>query len=755
MSAVTDLGAEATAGRGWLAKNWIGGKVGEPTSAQAGGRLAAILFVLCGLLVGVTVLLPLPDGGSRFGLIGVGMAAVVTGVVHWLLPWSRWKPSASLWGVVPAFVLITAHNHFTGDDGYRYGLFFLVVFVWVGLAHPPGTSIRISPGLVTVYILPLWLSAHPSPAALASLAYTAPVSVLLGETTAWVSERLRQSQGALRSSEARWRSLVMNASDLIVVIAADGTVQYATPAVSRLFGYPEAKTVGMQVLDLIHPDDLNFVVERLAVSVEGTKAPELIEFRVARADGSFIWVESIGTNLLDEPSVQGIVCNVRDISDRKKAQDVLVQQARHDPLTGLPNRLALMDAIAERLETPDVAFALLLMDLDRFKEVNDGLGHNTGDRVLVEVASRIRSAVRAGHTVARLGGDEFALVIHDVDSVAEAGLVAAHLRRLLDEPFEVDGMALHLGGSIGIAWSDGAPTNVTALLQRADVAMYRAKESGLGWALFGPQDEQNRPARLAMVTDLRNALDAGEIEVHYQPQAEAGTGRVFQVEALARWRRNGEMVPPDEFIPLAEHTGLIRPLTVTVLTQALAQCRQWADTGLDISVAVNVSAPSLRDPDLVGLVGASLARAGVPSHQLTLEITEHALAEQTDVVVGVMQRLRALGVRLSIDDFGSGYSSMAYLKRLPIDELKIDRSFITEMLSDSRDRSITKAIIELAHSLELTVVGEGVESPEVEHILAGLACDVVQGYGLCRPLPGPELTHWLSRRVPTAVALAG
>ncbi|MEA3054569.1 MAG: hypothetical protein QOD30_1, partial [Actinomycetota bacterium] len=533
---------------------WASRRVGDPLAADVAGRLASVLFLLCGALVVVGAALPLPAASNVPGLLIVGVLAMGVGAVLWVLPWERWSPLASLAIVVPvALLLVDADNWANGFDGYRYGLFFLVLFAWVGLTHPSGTSLRLSPILVIAYGLPLLRTHELTSSAFASLAFAVPIAVLIGETSAAVAGRLRRSEAAHQASEARWRSLVLNASDLILVLAADGVVEYATPAVGRLFGYPEDTTAGMQVLDLIHPDDLDFVVERLALSVASPGAGEHIELRVRRADGSYTWVESIGTNLLDEPTVRGIVCNVRDISDRKESEAVLLHRARHDSLTGLPNRHALLEA-AQSLVVSDIeGVALLLLDLDRFKEINDGLGHEVGDRVLVEVAHRFARAVDPPVVVARLGGDEFAVLLPlgeiDLLDVTDA------LRGALDRSMEIDGMLLHVGASVGIAVAAGGGSgidDVMLLLQQADTAMYRAKSTGVGVAAFGSEDEQDRPARLALVHDLRLAIESGALDVHFQPQLDLATGSVEQVEVLARWTRNGVAVPPDVFIPLAE-----------------------------------------------------------------------------------------------------------------------------------------------------------------------------------------------------------
>ena len=741
---------------GSRAATWVVDHVGDPMGAAAGSRLASVLFVLCGGLVMSSTLLPTPGGADPRGLALVGAIAVAAGVVFWFLPWDRWGRNANLYIELPvAFTLVTVHNWLTDADGYRYGLFFLVMFVWLGLTHPGGYSLRVAPILVVAYALPLVFgdgAAAQDHAALASLFYAGPICVLVGETGAAVAGRLRRSEAALRSSEQRWRSLVLNASDLIVVLDVAGVVQYATPAAGRLFGHP-GDTVGARVLELIHPDDLDLVVERLGRPVDDAGGGELIEFRVAHADGDYVWVECLSTNLLDEPSVGGIVCNVRDISERKETERILRHRSKHDSLTELPNRHHLVETLSERVASGQ-RFALLLLDLDRFKEINDALGHETGDRLLLDVARRLTTLARSTDLVARLGGDEFAVVVDGADDDDSAAAIAADLLRAFDAPFEFDGMGLHVGASIGIAVSQGEASgdNVTLLLQRADVAMYRAKASGAGWSTFGQADEQNRPARLAMVSDLRDAIDAGEVEAHYQPQLDLRSGTVKQVEVLARWKRNGVDIRPDVFIPLAEHTGLIARLTKSILRQSLAQAKRWADIGLPVSVAVNVSALTMRDPAFLGSIIDALAEARVAPSTLTLEITESALADHTDGAVAIMRELRSAGIRLSIDDFGSGYSSMAYLKRLPIDELKIDRTFITDMLSDERDQPITRSIIELAHSLGLEVVAEGVESPALQSMLSTFSCDAVQGYGVCRPVPASELTSWLAGRVASEIA---
>ena len=731
---------------------WLGRQLDDPDTARAGGRLSGMLFVLCGALVMVTAPLPAAPGANRGLLMAVGGAACAGGVLIWNLPWQRWPRATTLWVLVPlSLALIDVHNVASGRDGFRYPLFFLVVFVWVGLVHPRGASLFISPLLAVAYLAPLLFHSQGAAVAFTSFAYAGPICVVVGETVASVTERMRRSEQAMRVSEARWRSLVVNASDMVLVIDATGGVQYATPAVSRQFGYPEEEIQRFNVLELIHPEDLAFVVERLARSLGQPGPGEMIEFRAVRADGSYAWVESIGTNLLDEPSVRGIVCNVRDISERKRAEARLVHQAHHDTLTGLPNRLFLSAELDRRLASavPE-GLAVLLVDIDRFRDINDGLGHHVGDELLLEMAERLKTACRPGDLVAHLGADEFAVVISGANSASAAGALAGRVAQVTGAAVELGGAVLHVAVRIGVTWTITSEIAAGTLLQQADLALRRAKVAALDWAVFGAEDHLDRPGQLALVADLRRAIDRGELDLHFQPQLDLSSTTVAQVEALVRWNRGGEAVAPDQFIPLAEQTGLIRPLTAWVLGRALRQCRLWLDEGLGVAVAVNLSAWSLRDPQLVSTVSDALMDAGVPAPSLILELTESALADQTEASVAVLARLRDLGIRLSIDDFGTGYSSMAYLKQLPVSELKIDRTFVKEMATDRRDREITKTMIDLAHSLGLTVVAEGVETDEVLELLGTFGCDTAQGFGLCRPLPGPDLTGWLAQRLVSA-----
>jgi diguanylate cyclase (GGDEF)-like protein len=420
-------------------------------------------------------------------------------------------------------------------------------------------------------------------------------------------------------------------------------------------------------------------------------------------------------------------------------------QARHDSLTGLPNRAWFYDQTGELLSERrrGESSAVMVMDLDRFKEVNDTLGHHSGDLLLQAAAARVRRAVRASDVVSRLGGDEFAVILPGA-SRAKAAEVAARVRETLEERFSVSGATVDIEASIGIALYPEHATDVETLLQRADLAMYKAKETHVGHSFYSEELDHGHPSKLSMVGELRRAIEREELVLHYQPKAALDGGSVRHVEALVRWQRPEHgMVPPNEFIPLAEHTGLIKQLSAFVLDAALRQLRAWLDSGLDLVVAVNLSARNLLEADLPDQIAELLLARRVPAERLILEITESTIMADPARALGVLSRLSAMGIRLSIDDFGVGYSSLSYLKRLPVDEIKIDRSFVAQMDSDDDDAFIVRSTIDLGRNLGLSVVAEGVETEAVWNELGDLGCDYAQGWFLGRPMPAADLAGWL------------
>jgi diguanylate cyclase len=439
-----------------------------------------------------------------------------------------------------------------------------------------------------------------------------------------------------------------------------------------------------------------------------------------------------------------------------------VHASLHDTLTGLPNRTLLADRFGQTLRAnarAGTSSALLLIDLDRFKEINDTFGHHYGDELLTQVGPRLAGVLRAVDTVARLGGDEFAVLLPEVGSVVDATAVAAKLRAALEAPFRVEGVDLDVEASVGVVLSGEHGQDPTTLLQHADIAMYIAKAQNLGIFAYDPGVDGHSPAKLALLGDLRRALTGDELVLYYQPKVSISTGDVVSAEALVRWQHPERgLLFPDTFIPLAEHTGLIGPLTHRVLDLALAQVRTWVDAGRPLTVSVNLSARNLHDERLPTMVAELLAAHGVPAALLELEVTESALMTEPARAQRLLEELSTLGVRISIDDFGAGYTSLGQLKNLPVSELKVDRSFVMAMIEDNSDALIVHSVVDLGHNLGLTIVAEGVETEQALAALKEFGCDVAQGYHLCHPIPAEAFDTWRAERHITPVhpaAVAG
>jgi diguanylate cyclase len=427
-----------------------------------------------------------------------------------------------------------------------------------------------------------------------------------------------------------------------------------------------------------------------------------------------------------------------------------VHDSLHDALSGLPNRTLLTDRLDQALRADarmGTSTGLLLIDLDRFKEVNDTFGHDYGDELLAQIGPRLAGVLRDVDTVARLGGDEFAVLLPEVGSVDNALMVAAKFRDALRASFQVCGIDLDVEASVGVVVSGEHGTDTVTLLQRADIAMYVAKSQNVGVFAYTADINKHSPARLALLGELRHALDHRDLVLHYQPKIAACTGDVIGAEALVRWEHPERgMIFPDDFIPLAEHTGLIGPLTHYVLDTALAQIRTWSDTGRPLTVSVNLSARNLLDERLPAEVAELLAVHGVPAQLLELEVTESALMSEPARAQQILERLAAMGVRISIDDFGAGYTSLSQIKTLPVSELKIDKSFVLSMTDDIDNAMIVRSVIDLGHSLGLTIVAEGVETHQALAALKEFGCDVAQGYLMSRPIPADALDTWLAGR---------
>ena len=564
---------------------------------------------------------------------------------------------------------------------------------------------------------------------------------------------------ALQRSEARFRSLVQHASDVITVIDGDGIIRYESPGVARVLGYDPNASIGTPNLPRLHPDDASRALPVFADLRAHPGEHRSAEFRFRHRDGTYRHLELTVTNLLQDPDVAGIVINGHDITDRRAFEAQLAHQALHDLLTGLPNRALFRDRLGHALvRTAQGAegsgVLTTIIDLDQFRDVIEGIGHAGGDRCLNAVAGRLATAMPPSDTVARLGGDDFAVLREGPASRAAARRFGEEVLAALADPFPLDGHEIVITASAGVACREsGAPEDTAGtVLREADVALFRAKAAGRARSVvYDPAAHPGATDRMDLERDLRRAVDRGELRLHYQPELDLESGCVVGVEALLRWAhpRRG-MVPPAAFISLAEDRGLIVPIGHWALTEACRQASEWRRSlgrgGVPFAVNVNLAARQLYEQDFVESVAAILTETGLPPEALVLEITERSLVEDIAVVTGALEALRALGVKLALDDFGTGYSSFSYLPRLALDGMKIDRAFVGGVGRDERGDSIVRALCAVAHALGMGVTAEGIETSEQLSAVRAAGCDRGQGYFFARPMPPDELAAFLRRR---------
>ena len=564
--------------------------------------------------------------------------------------------------------------------------------------------------------------------------------------------RLRDTIATLHAGERHAYSLVEKAPVGACITDEHGRFETVNDAYCALSGYAREELIGQPFIRVLPAPSRAKAAQAYAGGLDGG-ADAGGEYEIITKAGHPVTILASTVTLRGRDGRPTRASFVVDISARKQMEERLAHQAHHDALTGLPNRVLFGDRLAQALRAANrerTPVALLLLDLNRFKEVNDTLGHDVGDELLRVVGARLQGVVRASDTVARLGGDEFAALLPATDADGAVD-VAAKLLGALAEPLALEGQRLDVGASIGIAVGPAHGADGGALLRHADVAMYSAKRAGDGYAVYAFGRDAHSPARLTLVGELRRAIAAGALRLHYQPIMDLANGRPLNVEALVRWPHPQHgLLTPDQFIPLAEQTGLIAPLTDWVLEEALRQCRAWDEARMPVDIAVNLSARSLSDDALPDRIAALLARRPLAPGRLTLEITESSVMVDPGRAGAVLARLRAVGVRLSIDDFGTGHSSLGLLQRLPVDELKVDRSFVTH-LAATGDTSIVACILGLGRTRGLRVVVEGVETRGVWDTLLALRGDAAQGYGISRPLPPAELEQWLRAPAPAPV----
>ena len=564
-----------------------------------------------------------------------------------------------------------------------------------------------------------------------------------------ISER-KSSEEALRLRQR----VIESSSNGIMITDTSGPgnpIIYVNPAFGRITGYDAQDTLGRSMHFLLGEDQEQVEFMEIHAALHEQREGNAV-LRNYRKDGSLFWNDLSVSPVLDEAgSVAHFVWVINDVTEREQHEELLEYQANHDALTGLPNRNLLADRITQSLANAhryDMTVAVLFIDLDNFKFVNDSLGHALGDRMLIIQADRLHKSIRSGDTVARYGGDEFVVVVSNLEKSEDAALVAQHIQELVSRPFTIDGHEFGITCSIGISLYPKDGHDVDSLLKNADAAMYRAKEQSRNSFQFYTSEMNDRVVeRMVIERHLRHALELGQLEMHYQPQVELTNGRIIGVEALQRWHSPSlGTVSPSRFIPLAEETGLIVPIGEWVLKTCCEQNKAWQDAGLTpLTISVNISARQLQKKDLSGDIAAILRESGLKPRFLELEIVESMVMKDVESAMVIMTELKSLGIQLAMDDFGTGYSSLSYLKRFPFDRLKIDLSFVRDILSDPESASIARTIIAMAHNLNLRAIAEGVETKEQLEYLRLHGCDEIQGYYVSRPVNAQELEALLRK----------
>jgi diguanylate cyclase (GGDEF)-like protein/PAS domain S-box-containing protein len=692
---------------------------------------------------------------DRGWFVPLAVAALAQGLAT-RLPWDRIvrrtyaRELLFLWWVaeIPVFYWFS----YTDDGGRVLYLPGVIVVVTAAAALYPPVWVTVLGGLSLAGFLSL-LATQADVDVTFAVGMSAILAAAVGLCARTAASQMRQD-ARRRSAERRTEVLLENASDAVLAVGEDGAVQYASPGVHSMLGHQPAWMHGTRLESVLHPDDLPQARQWLTALMAASDGQVArCELRIRRSDGVWVYADVIGANRLSDPDLRAAVLSIRDIGARRALEEELTRRAFADSLTGLANRALFRDRLdhaVARHRRGGGTVNLLLIDLDNFKTVNDTLGHGAGDALLTEVTQRLRAEVRPADTLARLGGDEFAVLVEDLDEKAACAL-AERILSVMRRPVSLGSREVVCSMSIGIATANAGDggTATEDLLRDADLAMYAAKRGGRDrYTVFDPAMHEDVLREASQRAELETALAQEQFFMQYQPIVDMPSGQLIGVEALVRWQhpRDG-VLGPDTFIPLAEETGLIVPLGRWVLRQACEQLAQWhrqLPSARTMHMSVNVSPRQFQNDRLATEVAEALRLAGIPPQSLILEITESMFLQDTDAVVRTLEQLRALGIRIAIDDFGSGYSSLNYLQRFPVDILKIDRSFVSGGDEGTGDRSIAEAVIQIGRALQLKTVAEGVETGDQWAALRGMGCDLGQGFYFARPVSAGHIEALLA-----------
>jgi len=719
----------------------------EELAPRLAGRLSAVLFLFGGGLLALgAALLPLPPPAERGLVFAAGVAAIAVGALVALLPWEEWPTGAGAVLPASAFAIVAVAGVAAGGSALAVAPLFFLTFAWIGLTQPPGGATRWLPAALVAALSPVAWTDTWSVRAMASALYALPAGVLLGEALAWTADRLRHTQAVLVEREARSSQLFsLNPQPMWVLDAATDRFLEVNDAAIDRYGYSRDQLAVMRARDLSSVGEGHAPADATWVRRAAPPGSEARRHRLR--DGREVEVVVTSSRLRFDGH-EAVLETVQDVTERNRLEDQLRYRAFHDALTELANRALFHERVAHALVRragKEGTVAVVVLDLDGFKTINDSLGHTAGDQLLMAVAHRLKNRLRPEDTAARLGGDEFAVLFEDV-TATEVTTVTDRIMAAFAESFAVAGQQLMVTPSVGVVLNREGDSPED-LLRDADTAMYLAKSHGKACVrVFEPAMHAAALGRLALEAELRRAIDRDELVVHYQPAVRLGTGEVHGLEALVRWEHPERgLLLPAEFIPLAEETGLIVDLGRWVLRQACRDARRWQQTDPELGIAVNLSARQLGDPRVVEDVAATLVGCGLTPGTLTLEITESVVMEDPERVAEILRALRALGVRVALDDFGTGYSSLAYLRTLPVDVLKIDRAFVEGVARDPESTGMVDAIVHMAATLTLSTIAEGVEDAEQAARLEELGSEVVQGFLFSRPLPAADVSDYLAR----------